>query len=67
MVNEMIWHDVMMCMLCTKKKCKVMKPIYWIYTNKVLQGIQTKPCNEFKLLGKESKQVTQVALGLSNA
>ena len=40
------------------------KPIYWIYTNKVLQGIQTNPCNKFKLLGKERKQITQVALGL---
>ena len=30
----------------------------------VLQGVKIKPCNEFKLLGKESKQVTRVALGL---
>ena len=39
-----------------QEKMQGKKPIYWIYTHKVLQGIQTKPCNEFKLLGKESKQ-----------
>ena len=47
-----------------QEKMQGKEPIYYIYINKVMQGIQTKPCNEFKLLGKESKQVTQVALAL---
>ena len=25
MVKEMLWDDVMMCMLCIKKKCEVVK------------------------------------------
>ena len=47
---KMLWHDVVMCMLCTKKKRKVMKT--------------SKFCKKSKLLDNEWKKVTQVALGL---
>ena len=71
MVNEMLWYDAMMCMLCIKQKCRVMKISMSCRKSKlldndykqVLQGVQTKPCNDFKLLDSESNQITQVALG----
>ena len=55
--NAMVWWYDVYAMHQAKMQGK--KLIYWICTNKVLQGIRIKPCNEFKLLGKESKQVTQ--------
>ena len=62
MVKEMLRYDVMMCMLCIKQKCKMIK------TNESCKKFMlmtiNNPCKEFKLLDDESKQITQVALGL---
>ena len=61
MVKEMLWHDVMICMLCVKKKCKVMKTSE---SKKSRLMTINKSCKEFMLLDNERKQITQVALGL---
>ena len=62
MVKEMLRHDAMMCMLCIKQKCKMMK------TNESCKKFRlmtiNNPCKEFKLLDNDRKQVTQVTLGL---
>ena len=40
MVKEILWHDVMTCMLCVKQKGKVMK---------------TSESKKYRLLGDEDK------------
>ena len=45
MVKEMLWHDVMMCIVCVKQKCKVMKT--------------SEPYKKYKLLDKDCKQNLQ--------
>ena len=44
MVKEMLWDDVMMCMLCIKQKCKVMK---------------TSKSEKSRLLYNDCKQILQ--------
>ena len=43
MVKEILWYDLMMCMLCTKEKINVMK--------------SSKSCKKFRLLDDDYKQV----------
>ena len=57
MAKEMLRHDAMMCMLCIKQKCKMMKTSESCEKSRLMNT--NKSYKEITLLDNENKQALQ--------